>query len=249
MQTFRTGRKHGTLRHRAARQLGRAGRHAILALVCGLLAGCAVEQAAQNPLVQRFVWYRFLNGDDIRENCYEGGLWHYRLVYNGRYQEQLRRYEVIADGAGGAHLVSRVQGSTYLASVTLNDVMAPWRWRRAETRLSPEAVAEFEAALERSGFFGPPAEGLRLPSAGFYWLAVGCRDGTVYFNAWRYPSARFAALTFPDFLFARDGTGVEVNPPRAIDAAELAFKRPLPVAQDQQTYFWLTVGEDGLKGF
>jgi len=249
MQARHTGRKYGSCRHLAAKRPCRVARYGALALLCGLVAGCAIGQAAHNPLTQRFVWYRFLNGDDIRENCYEGGLWRYRLVYNGRYQEQLRRYEVIADGAGGAYLVSRVQGSAHLVSVTLNDVMAPWRWRRAEARLNAEAVAELEAALERSGFFAPPAEGLRLPSAGFYWLAVGCRDGTVHLNAWRYPSARFAALAFPDFLFARDGTGVDVNPPREIDATELTFKRPLTVAQEQQSYFWLTVGEDGLKGF
>jgi hypothetical protein len=219
-----------------------------LVLLCALLVGCAVDQAVESPLTQRFVWFSFLNGDDIRENCFPGSLWRYRLVYNGRYQEQLRRYEVVADGAGGAYLVSRVQGSANLASVTLNDVMAPWRWWRAETRLSPGAVAEFEAALEQSGFFGPPAVGLRLPSAGFYWLAVGCREGTVYLNAWRHPSARFAALEFPAFLFARDGTGVDVNPPRQIDAAELTFQGARPAAQRQRRKFWLTVSKDGLQG-
>ena len=111
MQARRTGRKHANPRHLTAKWPGGAGRCAVLALLCGLVPGCAIDQAAHNPLAQRFVWYRFLNGDDIRENCYEGSLRRYRLVYNGRYQEQLRRYEVIADGAGGAYLVSRVQGS------------------------------------------------------------------------------------------------------------------------------------------
>jgi hypothetical protein len=233
----------------AGRASARAARSVALALICGQLAGCTIERAVQEPPLQRFVWYRFLNGDDIRETCVPGSLWRYRLVYNGRYQEQLRRYEVIADGGGGAHLVSQVQGAAFLVNVSPSEITAPWRWRRAETRLGPSAVAEFQGALDASGLFGPAPVGLRLPSAGFYWIAVGCRDGRIQFNAWSYPSARFAALAFPEFLFARDGTGVAVNPPREIDASELVFKRPPRVAQDQQAYFWLTVGEDGLKGF
>jgi len=235
-------------RHLAAKRQGRAGWQAAAVLLCGLLAGCATDGATGNPLTQRFVWFRYLNGDDIRQNCFPGSPSRTRLVYNGRYQEQLRRYEVIANGAGGALLDSRAQGRASLTRVTLNDVMAPWRWQQAEIRLSPQEVAELEAALQRSGFFGPPPVGLRLPSAGFYWLAVGCREGRLYFNAWLHPSEGFSALAFPDFLFARDGTGVAVNPPRRIDAAELAFQRTRPAATGRQRNFWLTVGDGGLRG-
>ena len=248
MRARRRGRHPSGFRHLAAKRHGRARWQSAVVLLCGLLVGCATEGATGNPLTQRFVWFRYLNGDDIRQNCYPGSPWRYRLVYNGRYQEQLRRYEVIADGAGGAYLDSRAQGRASLTRVTLNDVMAPWRWQQAETRVSSEEVTELEAALERSGFFGPPDVGLRLPSAGFYWLAVGCREGRMHFNAWLHPSARFAALEFPDFLFARDGTGVAVNQPRRIDAAELAFQGTRPAATGRQRNFWLTVGEGGLRG-
>ena len=44
-----------------------AARSVALALICGHLAGCTIERAVQEPPLQRFVWYRFLNGDDLRE--------------------------------------------------------------------------------------------------------------------------------------------------------------------------------------
>ncbi len=248
MRAHLGGRYSSHLHNLAAKLHGRARWQSAAVLLCSLLVGCATEGATSNPLTQRFVWFRYLNGDDIRQNCFPGGPSRYRLVYNGRYQEQLRRYEVIADGAGGGLLDSRVQGRASLTGVTLNDVMAPWRWQQAEVRLSPGELAELEAALERSGLFGPPAAGLRLPSAGFYWLAVGCREGKMHLNAWLHPSAEFSALEFPDFLFARDGTGVAVNPPRRIDAAELAFQGTRPAATGRQRNFWLTVGEGGLRG-
>ena len=71
--------------------------------LAGLLAlsACTLQEGVNNPLTQRFAWFQYLNGADIREGCFEGGLWRVRLIYNGRYQEQVRLYNVVADGAGG----------------------------------------------------------------------------------------------------------------------------------------------------
>lgn len=228
--------------------LRRCGPWFVLPLL--LLLGCSMQEGVNNPLLQRFVWFDYLNGSDLRADCRAGSPPRYRLVYNARYQEQLRRYEVTGDGAGGAFVVARAQASGSLASIALDDVMAPWRWQRSETRLAPGGFAGFEAALERDGFFGPAPKGLRLPSAGFYWTAVGCRDGAVHFGAWRYPSAGYAALAFPALLFAEDRTGLPVNPPREIDAAELAFPRAnVNFNNNTGTVFWLRVGAKGLAGF
>ena len=248
MQFARTTRPGQGCFRSARRRVVVAG--ALLAWSALFLAACVSEQSASNPLLQRFVWYGFLNGDDLRETCFEGSLTRYRLVYNARYQEQVRRYEVIADGAGGAIVVSRAQGSNHLASVTLDDVLAPWRWQRSETRFSPEEFSRFETALQQSGFFEPAPRNLRLPSAGFYWIAVGCRDGRIVFNAWRHPSDRYEALTFPAILFAQDGNELPINPPRTIDAAELAFQRSNPqFLHNTGTVFWLRVGDNGLAGY
>lgn len=222
---------------------------AALALA-GVLAACGTQEAVDNPLTQRFAWFDYLNGGGLREYCAEAALPRYRFVYNAEYDEQLRRYEVVSDGAGGALVTSYAQGSDALVAVSLNDIMAPWRWRRSQSAMTPEAFLRFEAALKQSGFFDPPPVGLRLPSAGYYWIGVGCRGGMLYFNAWRYPSDRYAALSFPKLLFGQDRTGLEVRAERHVDASLLTFKRPGQEFIDTEgKLFWVTVAEKGLKGF
>ena len=221
-----------------------------LAMSILLLAACVSEQSASNPLLQKYVWFKYLNGDDLRERCFEGSPTHYRLVYNARYQEQVRRYEVVSDGAGGATVISGAQRAVNLASFSFDDILAPKWWQRSEGRMSPEAFARFEAALQQSGFFEPAPRHLRLPSAGFYWTAVGCRGGRIAFNAWRHPSDRYEGLTFPPLLFAQDRNVMPINPPRTIDAAELTFQRSNPqFSHTTGTVFWLRVGENGLAGY
>ena len=219
------------------------------ALLLGLLTACASQDALQREPVRRLDWTQHLNGDDLREACFPGSLPRYRMVYNARHEEQLRRYEVISDGAGGAHVIARARAPVRVVTVAF-DAAAPRDWRLARSRLGPAAFAGFETALKRSGFFDPPPVGLRLPSAAFYWVAVGCREGRIYFNAWRHPSDRYGALLFPDLLFALDETGVAVNPPRELDAALLTFERGSQGTDDGAAKgFWLTVGENGLRGF
>ena len=68
--------------------------------------GCAYHGAAStdidNPAVQKFAWFSFLDGHDIREACASLGAQgsagvpaHYRLVYNGQYSKQIRAYEIV----------------------------------------------------------------------------------------------------------------------------------------------------------
>lgn len=216
---------------------------------CAWLASCTIQEAVKEPLVQRFVWFEYLNGKDIRDECEPGTPWRYRLVYNARYKEQLRRYEMLSDGAGGGILVSRVQGGGRRGTTSLSDPLKEFRWKRSEVRLSAEEVAGFEAALRASRFYDAPPVGLRLPSAGFYWVAVSCRDGEVHFNAWRLPAEDRPGPTFPDFLFERDKTEVAVNPPREIDASLLTSRRSnVQINKSEGAIFLLTVGEDGLAG-
>ena len=217
-----------------------------------LAAGCTLQETVQNPLTQRFAWFQYLNGNDVREGCFEGGLWRVRLIYNARYQEQIRVYNLVSDGAGGALAVARAQGPGNLVELGLglDDVLAPWRWHRSEARLNQEATETFFKRLTQSGFFEPAPVNLNLPSAGFYWIAVSCIAGQVHFNAWRYPSERYQALSFPEFLFALDKTGLAVNPPRPIDAAELILKpNNIQISGRQGTTFTLRVGRNGLAGY
>lgn len=218
------------------------------ALIVLVLAGCTYRGTIDQPILHKVTWFSFLNGDDIRAACARGGPPWYRLVYNGDYDRQLRAYEVVGDGAGGAYYTARVitGGGIDVTRLSLRDPQAPGRWTVDRVRLAPEEMAGLEAALARSGAFGPAPAGLRLASEQFYWVFSGCRDGTFHFNAWRYPSARFAGLAFPEVLLRHDRTGIALNPPREVGPAE----RPRaggPV-EDPTPCFDLEVGERGFKG-
>ena len=215
-----------------------------------LLAACSYHGDIDNPVVRKVTWFSYLDGTDIRNTCVEGSLGRYRLVYNGRYEEQLRSYEITADGAGGAYLVARAKGQDnafQITQLTLDGVLAPWSWQRAEAHLSPEEYRQFLDLLEQSGMFAGAPAGERLFSGDFYWVASGCRDGKFYYDAWLFSADHFARVRFADFLFKHDQTGLAVNPPRAIAPAE--YLGPMGRQEDQQHIrFWLQVDKDGLGG-
>lgn len=224
------------------------GLRVVLPLLCALAAaGCAHRGGIDEPAVRRATWFSYLDGGDIREACGPGTIDRYRLVYNGRYNEQLRSYEVTGDGAGGGIYVARALNEANLANFTLDDLQGPWRWKRAEGRLTPSEMQEFTGRLEKSGLFEAPPEGLRLKSWNFYWVASGCRGGEFQYSAWVHPSARWDRLAFPEFLFARDQTGVAVNPPRPVPVAE-NFLMGRPDSRGGTIRFTLDVDGKGLGG-
>lgn len=223
---------------------------ATLGLTLGLviLAGCAYRGGIDRPITLKATWFSYLNGDDIRAACTPGAEPWYRLVYNGAYDEQLRAYEVVGDGAGGAHLVARVQGGRGLdlTKLSLGDPQAMARWTKARDRLDPAGLGALEAALEASGAFEAAPAGLWLASEQFYWIVALCRGGRFHFNAWLYPSEGYARLRFPGALLRYDGTGIAVNPPRKVVA--IVRNRREPKWNGSPTNFDLTIGENGLAG-
>ncbi len=202
----------------------------------------------RRPGYYKATWISYLNGDDIRAACVPGAEPWYRLVYNGAYDEQLRAYEVVGDGAGGALFTARVMTGRGLnvTNISLADLAAVGGWTKAQDRLSPSELAEFEGRLEDSDAFGTAPEGLRLASEQFYWIASLCRDGRFHFNAWRYRSARYDRLSFPAGLLDHDRTGIAVNPPREEPGILLA--RHKIERDDGRRFFSLTVAENGLAG-
>jgi hypothetical protein len=97
-----------------------------------------------NPLTQRITWFSYLGGSDIAEACGRGAGERYRIIYNGRYEEQLRSYEVTVHG-DSADLVVRVREQANLTELSTADLLAPWRWRKA-VALPPE-LAELRRHL------------------------------------------------------------------------------------------------------
>lgn len=222
------------------------GPRRIAAVCLGLavaLGGCASSGRIGNPVERKLTWFSYLDGSDIRTSCGEGALDRYRLVYNASYEEQVRSYEVTADGAGGAWLVARVSKPVDLSEFSLPDVLGPWRWAEAPARLSPAAFADLRQRLAASGFAAGAPVGLRLASPAFYWVASGCQDGVFHFNAWLYPQTDFARLAFVETLFASDGTGIAVNPPRVVPTALLQEQGRQEDFDEQR--FTLTVRERG----
>ncbi len=203
-------------RHSAG--LSRAFRSLLFVAAAGLLiAACTYRGGIDSPQTIKVTWFSYLNGDDIRQSCTEDSRYRARLVYNGRYNEQLRTYEITADRQGRALFVARAMGSNEVSNIFLGDPLEIWGWRRSETRLSEDQFIALERAFQESEVYRWAPDGLRLESDLFYWVAITCRDGQVSFNAWQHPSDRYRQIAFRDKLLALDETGVRFNPPRTID--------------------------------
>src|SRR5215510_12377168 len=226
-----------TLRRMAQGLLG------VIALsLSGALAGCAYHGDSatdiNNPAVQKFAWFSFLDGNDIRESCAALGPKapaHYRLTYNGQYDKQLRTYEINALPSGGATLQARTKGGTNLANWWIqdtSDLLAPWHWRESTAALSAEEMAQFRKLWSESGFGSGAPQGLRLPSQDFYWVAAGCEAGQFHFYAWRAKRGALDDAKFQDFLIRHDGTG-------------LAFKRPYVLSVEESSQYRPAGGKNG----
>lgn len=223
----------------------------LVLLAAALAAGCTYRGNIDDPLTIKATWFSYLNGDDIRAACTEGSGIRYRLIYNADYDVQLRSYEVIGGADGAATLISRVQGPSGLVvnRLSLSDPLGWARWTKSVTPLSRAELESLDEALERSGAFGPAPAGLQLFSKETYWVSSLCRDGKFAFNAWRFPSDRFAAIVFDDVLFSLDETGVAVREPVAVPvgaSARASVPRRQQSSDERGNYFNVKVGENGL---
>ena len=226
----------------------------VIFLACN---GCAYHGAAStgidNPAVQKFAWFSFLDGHDIREACASLGAQapaHYRLVYNGQYSEQIRAYEIVGNPAGGAELTARAKGHSKLSDwwiASTQDLLAPWRWRESTAALSAAEMAQFRAALSASGYVSGAPQGLRLASQDFYWVAAGCEAGQFHYYAWVEKDGDLSAAKFQDFLMRHDGTGLPLRPARALNTDE---RQRLGTARGRNFNgdFTLEVRGEGLGG-
>ena len=219
----------------------------ILAALALLLAGCTYTSGIDQPVARKFSWFGYLDGDDIRAQCRPGARETWRLVYNARWSEQVRAYDVDLT-PGEAILTARVFGAGgNVASFNPFDPQGPWRGVTRQVALDESAARDLRQAIVASAIDRPLERNLSLPSQSFYWIVAGCRDGRFHFNAWLHPSPRFAELTFPVMIFARDPTGIAVYRPESYNAATDFSDRMLP---DERTAggFELRVGENGLLG-
>jgi hypothetical protein len=214
----------------------------VFVLVVAALGACAYRGGdISDPVVRKLSWFSYVAARDLRDACVPGAVERYRFVYNGRYLEQVRTYDlaVLPDGSGVLDV--QVAGQPDMLEIRDLDLLGPARGVVGQARLEPAEMAQLRRDLADSGFDGPAPAGRRLDSESFYWLAAACRDGAFRFNAWEWPSPRFDSLRFPERLFIHDPTGVPVNPPREPDEPPMS-------SEDQRmaVQFVLTVTENGL---
>jgi hypothetical protein len=102
--------------------------------------------------------------------------------------------------------------------------------------------------FQASAAFGPPRDGLRLPDNDFWWTVASCRNGVWGFQAYHYPTDRFANVRFAEKLFGLDNVGIAVNRPRNLEPAELR-RDPIMLrpGRERADRWMLVVGKDGLR--
>lgn len=201
--------------------LGRAA----AVVTCGVFfAGCTYHGTPSTSVARNLSWFSYLNGDDIGHDCAEGGVDRYRMVYNAVYVEQVRAYDLTVATDGRSTLRTRVFGRADISEITLEtplDLLSPWRAKTFDTVLPEAQTEEVRRSLTASGFETPLEKKIQLHSDNFYWVVSACENGRFRFNAFAYPSKRFAALSFPQTLFALDPSGIPVNPPRKTDPRKI----------------------------
>lgn len=212
------------------------------------------DRMVEQPVVRSLNWFSYVAAEDIRAACHPGGRSRLRLVYNALWEEQVRTYEIFLqpDGTAGLNIgVLAEQGpAAIVSSITiseLGDITGPWRMRRGQRVLTAAQTGDLMGALQASAAFGPPRDGLRLPDNDFWWTVASCRNGVWGFQAYHYPTDRFANVRFAEKLFALDSVAVAVNRPRNLEPAELRRDPNMRPGRERADRWMLVVGKDGLR--
>ena len=230
---------------------------AALGLTLGMVSTAWAQRAdrtVDQPTVRSLNWFSYVAAEDIRAACRPGGRNRVRLIYNALWEEQVRAYELFLqpDGTAGLNIgVLADQGpATTVSSITigeLGDITGPWRMRRGQHLLTAAQVGDLMGSLQASAAFGPPRDGLRLPDNDFWWTVASCRDGVWGFQAYHYPTDRFANVKFAEKLFSFDNVAIAVNRPRNLEPAELRRDPNLRPGRERADRWMLVVGKDGLR--
>lgn len=209
------------------------------------LSSCAATTGVdENPIMRKLSWFSYVNGDDMRPSCVAGAPEHYRLIYNGIYNEQVRIYEV---NQKSKIFSSRIINSANIREYFIakfSDLLNPWRGVKKKNNISESELNELTAAMAESDVFDSPPVGLRLSSRGFYWTVAACHQEKFYFTAYRWPSKRFENAKFSDVILHLDKTNIAFNNPRRVQTSNVSRS----VNSDMVNGFTLDVGEDGLRG-
>ncbi len=179
----------------------------------GLLAACTAKAPGDlggSPVGRALYWRSYLDGDDLRASCRAGASDRARLVYNARYIDQVRAYDLTV-GAARARLQGQVFSGTGLVDMRQGDGLGLSKARPFERALTASEAETVWAALADAGAFDP-APRTTLQGHEVWWLAVGCRNGARFFNAWRAGTPAWAGQRFRDVLAPLDASGIAFSP-------------------------------------
>ncbi len=182
-----------------------------IAVVAGTLAlaGCAQPGFEANPVTRNFSWFSDLAARDVEAACTDGKT-RARLVYNGRYDEQIRRYDLVPTEAGWTLEVS-VRGHANPLNLSTRDLWQPWRARVASVPVDQATWAPVASGLDRAQAAPRVPTGSDVLSDDLYWLAAECRDGQFRYSAWKVDDWRPEQPAFVAALLALDPLGIPLQ--------------------------------------
>ncbi len=187
----------------------------IAAVLCLAVVACSAQGPVTNTFVMRYQWLSYVQGDDIRSLCQVGAPARIRLVYNAIFTEEVRTFDLTAVDDGATSMATRRwtgDSAITLRGGSLSGSMAP---QEGEAYIGPVDTRAIVDALDASGFYQPPPEGLVLRSDDFFWVGSACIDGVFMVQA--YPKDQFGRIQFAGLLAGFDPIGIPLPEPRALD--------------------------------
>jgi hypothetical protein len=158
-------------------------------LMAYLVGGVRVHGPAQsdidNPAVRKVAWFSYLDGNDIRERWRPGAPDRFRLSTTANTRSRFAPTNHPGESESRrAPTSSRVRsGRPTSRKVEINDLLAPWRWQKSETKTERQRLDQFRDLLTQSGWGRGAPQGKILHSREFsYWVAAGCRRRPVPFR-------------------------------------------------------------------
>jgi len=212
--------------------------------LAGLVSACASSGSIDNPFERRLTWFSYMEGGDLRAACAPGAANQYRLVYNAVYQEQVRTYDIDANGQLEVRVIEPAN-LMHLDVSKFRDLFNPWRGEVTSRLLGASSLEALVQSLKQDGAFGPPAVGTELSSRGFFWTIAACHEGAYHFTGLAWPSDPWDGATFDDVVFDLDPSPIAVNPPRKTVTTRDTRRGSW---QANESWFHTKVGENGLFG-
>lgn len=205
------------------------------------LSACVTDGDVSNPVQRKLSFFSHVNGDDIRAACRPGADDRLRLTFNGRYNDQVRIYDLNRQG-GRPVWQEKVIGTLVvnqgLSLSSLGDYLSGQDYSRP---LGDDQAQALWQAVADAGAMTPATAGQRLDSDSLWWVAVGCHQGHVFFHAWDH-SETSGAPSFFELVQA-----LEMS-----DRAWPSLKAPpvigfnSPKDRSERTHFILETGQNGL---